>query len=214
MGKTTDCSIATKQEFARLEILLSETANAIIQCLKVLKGNLGRYDKRHGLYLGNTSKYCMRSDIRVAKNLAIDLRHVAKRISKSESCTQSEINAARISMNAAADAMNDLKQSGRIFDQNQIKRVLGDATPCSIIESILSGNERNQDENGRGDCANEDNKPKGHKCKHGRFGPKHIGEGTPDTVEAVVKWTLHENFGGFATLKQQLRATEKALSSS
>ncbi|ETN16576.1 hypothetical protein PPTG_05757 [Phytophthora nicotianae INRA-310] len=48
-----------------------------------------------------------------------ELRHVAKRIGKSKTPSHSEVNAARISMNGTADALNDLKKAGRIYDQNR-----------------------------------------------------------------------------------------------
>ncbi|UIZ24984.1 hypothetical protein KXD40_006610 [Peronospora effusa] len=102
----------TKQEFLKLKVLLVQTANDVTKWLKTLNMNLGKYDRRHGLYFRSTSKYSLRSDIRVVKELAVDLRYAAKRIYKNKNPTKSEIHTARLSTNATADAMNDLIQSG------------------------------------------------------------------------------------------------------
>lgn len=216
MGKSSERNIATQQEFSKLEVLLVQTANAATKCLKILKRNLAKYDRRHGLYFRNTSKYFMRNDIRVAKDLASDLRHVAKRICKSKNPTKSEINAARISMNATSDAMGDLKQSGRIYDQNN--GVSGGVT--SIIDNILGGDDNNQKESRGGLFGSSDDKVK-EKYKGGLFGNKKAnGNGgggilkAPDTVEAVVASALRDSFSGFSALKQQIAATENALSPS
>ncbi|CAI5740100.1 unnamed protein product [Peronospora destructor] len=210
MGKAVDHSIATKQEFLKLEVVLVQTANDVTKCLKTLKVNLGKYDRRHGLYFRRTSKYFLRRDIRVAKELAADLRYAAKRIYKNKNPTKSELNAARLSTNATTDAMNDLIQSGRIYDQNLNKGVSRGVT--SIIDDILGGNDSNQVKHERGSLQNVNGK-----CttKQGLFGHKHIGDGIreiSDTVEAVVLSTMRESFGGFSALKQQITATEDAMS--
>ncbi|ETI32784.1 hypothetical protein L917_19611 [Phytophthora nicotianae] len=211
MGKTTKRNVAVAREFSKLEMLLLQTASDTLKCLKILKRNLGKYDRRHGLYFRNTSKYFMRNDIRVAKDTTTDLRHVAKRIKRSKSPTASEINAARISMNATADAMNDLKQAGRIFDQNN--GASGGVT--GIIDNILNGNNNEENAN-QPNGGHDDKNPENQKPKRGLFGRKKGGGflKASDTVEAVVKSTLNDSFGGFAALKQQITLTENALSPS
>ncbi|KAL3660648.1 hypothetical protein V7S43_014403 [Phytophthora oleae] len=109
------------QEFSMLERLLLQTADDISKCLKVLKKGLGKFDSRNlpGFHYRSTSKYCLKVDIRVVKEMVSELRQVAKRISRSKSPSQSEVNAARISMNAAADALSDLNRAGQIYDENR-----------------------------------------------------------------------------------------------
>ncbi|OWZ00857.1 hypothetical protein PHMEG_00027859, partial [Phytophthora megakarya] len=121
MGKKCLERSITEQEFAKLQVLLIQTATDVVKCLKVLNRNLGKYDRRHGLHFRSTSKYFMKNDIQVVKDSTTDLKYVAKRIRKSKTPTKSEISAARMSMNNTADAMNDLKQAGRMFDQNHGK---------------------------------------------------------------------------------------------
>ncbi|KAF1792079.1 hypothetical protein PC129_g14291 [Phytophthora cactorum] len=114
-------SIATEQEYSMLERLLIQTADDISKCLKVLKKNLKKHDNRNlpGFHYRSTSKYCLKVDIRVVKDMVSELRYVAKRVCKSKTPSHSEVNAARISMNGTADALNDLKKAGRIYDQNR-----------------------------------------------------------------------------------------------
>ncbi|KAG1695822.1 hypothetical protein DVH05_019161 [Phytophthora capsici] len=202
MGKSIEHSIAVKQEFSKLEFLLVQSANDVTKCLKILKRNLAKYDRRRGLHFRSTSKYFMRNDIRVAKDTTTDLRHVAKRICRSKSPTKSEINAARMGMNNTADAMNDLKQSGRIFDQNH--GVSGGVS--GIIDNILGNNDK--------DGLFTDNQKK-NTPKRGFFRSKTTSQSDgPNTVEEVVRSTLKDSFGGFSALKQQIIATDNVLSPS
>ncbi|KAF1793385.1 hypothetical protein GQ600_7955 [Phytophthora cactorum] len=211
MGKAIKRTIAAEQEFSKLQMLLVQTANDTTKCLKILKRNLSRYDRRHGLFFRSTSRYFMRNDIRVAKDTTVDLRHVAKRIKRSKNPTKSEINAARISMNATADAMNDLKQAGRIFDQNN--GVSGGVT--GIIDNILGGGDNNDKHHNSSLFGHSGDKTDDHKTKRGLFGSKNSGYlKAPDTVESVVKLTLNDSFSGFSALKQQITATENAMSPS
>ena len=211
MGKTVTHSLVTRHEFWKLKVLLVQTANDVINCLKTLKVNLGKYDRRHGLYFRSTSKHFLRTDIRVAKELAADLRYAAKRIDTNKNRHKSVIAAARLSANATADAMHDLVQSGRIYDQNCNKGG-GLKSSTSIMDDLLRGNDSNQVVRKRGSCQNGIDK-----CTttQGLFGHKHIGDTIRnpfDTVEAVVLSTLRDSFGGFAALKQQITATTDALS--
>ncbi|KAG7389862.1 hypothetical protein PHYPSEUDO_009375 [Phytophthora pseudosyringae] len=210
MGKPTERSITTDQEFSKLELLLVQTANDATKCLKILKRNLGKYDGRHGLHFRSTCQHWMRNDIRVAKDTTTDLRYVAKRIKRSKSPTKSELNAARISTNASADAMNDLKQSGRIFDQNN--GVPGGVT--GIIDNILGGDDDSQKESKGGLFfgSSDDKQKKECKAKRSWFGNRKTGQNGIITVEYVVRSTLRDSFRGFSALKQQISATESALS--
>ncbi|GMF13630.1 unnamed protein product [Phytophthora lilii] len=220
MGKAVERSIATEQEFSKLELLLFQTSNDATKCLKVLKGNLAEYDKRHGLRFLNTSRSFMRNDIRVAKDLASDLRHVATRIRKSKAPTESEINAARISMHETAEAMNDLKKAGHVYDQNN--GVSGGVT--GILDNVLGGDNNDKQKESKGGLfGNNDNKKKSDKSEGGFFGSgdkKTEARSScgilksADTVEAVVSTTLRDSFSGFNALKKQISATEKAVSPS
>ncbi|KAL4172469.1 hypothetical protein KRP22_007633 [Phytophthora ramorum] len=196
MGKPKNRSSIVEQEFFKLELLLTQTANDAERCLKVLKKNLGAYDKRHGLHFLSTSKHFMRNDIRVAQDMITDLRHVAKRIRKSKTPSKSEIVAAHSSMVSTADAMNDLKNAGRIYDQNYDR---SDGV-ADIINNVLGGdNDKNRSNEGmfRDENTKRSSIPK-----------------TGDTVEAVVRSTLRDSFCSFSALKSQVSATENALSPS
>ncbi|KAE9048206.1 hypothetical protein PR003_g758 [Phytophthora rubi] len=120
MGKSTD-RITIEQEFAKLELLLIQTADDAVNCLKVLKGNLSDYDSRHGLRIINTSKTFMRGDVRAVKDTTSELRNAANQIAECESPSESEITAARTAMNATSDVMNDLAATGRTYVKNKLK---------------------------------------------------------------------------------------------
>ncbi|KAE9335089.1 hypothetical protein PF008_g13653 [Phytophthora fragariae] len=161
----------------------------------------------------------MRSDIRVAKDLASDLRHVGTRIRKSKSPTESEINAARISMNETAEAMNDLKKAGRVYDQNN--GMSGGTS--GIMDNLLGGKDENEKETKGGLFGKSNESTPSNKSKGGLFGAgdKNIESrssgGTlksADTVEAVVWSTLRDSFSGFSALENQILATETTLSPS
>ncbi|KAF1792084.1 hypothetical protein GQ600_1792 [Phytophthora cactorum] len=153
MGKAIKHTIAAEQEFSKLQMLLVRSAPWIIlpQHVQVF------HEERHSSGQGTT----------------VDLRHVAKRIKRSKNPTKSEINAARISMNATADAMNDLKQAGRILTRTMEYREV------SRVSSTISS------------------------TKRGLFGSKNSGYlKAPDTLQR------------FSALKQQITATENAMSPS
>ncbi|TDH71082.1 uncharacterized protein CCR75_004658 [Bremia lactucae] len=141
MDDLSQLSADAEKEFVKLAMVLYQTANDTIKCLRILKQTLATYDSRHRLHFRSTSNYFIRSDIRVVKGTTTDLRHVAKRISKSKISTNSEINAARLSMNATADAIKDLIQAGRVFDQNTSSGVsiTGDSVE-SVVRSTLNNN--------------------------------------------------------------------------
>ncbi|KAG7389858.1 hypothetical protein PHYPSEUDO_009371 [Phytophthora pseudosyringae] len=180
MGEATRRSVVTGQEFSMLEQLLTQTAVDLSKCLKLLKKGLGKHDSRHlpGFHYRSTSKYCLKVDIRVVKDVVSELQHVAKRISKSKNPSQSEVNAARFSMNATADALNDLEKAGRIYDQNRGLTDGDDNTGKELQDKMTED----------GDIR----KP-------------------ADTVEALVRSTVRENFTGFRALENQISSVEKAL---
>ncbi|CEG41575.1 uncharacterized protein PHALS_11912 [Plasmopara halstedii] len=206
MGKYQTQETSVEQEFAKLAVQLVQTADDTIRCLKSLYRNLAKFDSCHGLRFRRKSKKFMRSDIRVVKDLTIDLRYVAKRIRRNKSPTRSEINAARISMNAIAGALNDLKQAGRVFDQNN--SLSGDTSGRSVDNLADSDDEKSVEDNEKlfGCRANE-------KLKVKSKSDGYSLEST-DMVESVVRLTLHDSFNGFHALKQQIRATESAISPS
>ncbi|KAG7399777.1 hypothetical protein PHYBOEH_007940 [Phytophthora boehmeriae] len=219
MGKATHHNIAAQQEFAKLEILLAQTATDAINCLKVLKGNLAEYDSRHGLHFANTSKSFMRSEIRGAKDSASELRDVANQISKSKTPSEWEISAARSKMNATSDALTDLKKVARSYDEKNGKQ----KGITAMIDNVLVGNHSKEKE------SKDAFFNKGSKDKEGAPGSEWFGSssnnndinhggagilGAADTVEAVVKSTLRDSFGGFSALKHQISTAEKSLSPS
>ncbi|KAJ8561741.1 hypothetical protein ON010_g7942 [Phytophthora cinnamomi] len=157
MGKS-DTSIAA--EFFKLELVLLQTADDAIHCVKALKDNLTEYDTRHGLHFANTSKSFMRGNIRVAKDAASDLRLVADQVAKSKFQSDWEIAAARSKMNAASDAIKGLKVAARVYDEMN-----GKPTGITrIIDNVLVGKYDKKKES----CI----------------------LGTADTLELVVKSTL------------------------
>ncbi|EGZ17210.1 hypothetical protein PHYSODRAFT_498700 [Phytophthora sojae] len=175
MGKSSTRNVAAEQEFSKLEHLLEQTADEIASCLKVLKTNLAEYDSRNGLLFANTSKSFMRSDIRAAKDVASELRHVADQISKSDAPSEWEITATRSKINAVFDALGQLKKTARAYDRKDKSKGI-----AGILGNALTGN----------------------------------NDSASDTVEAVVKRTLHDNFKGFSALKHQVLVAEESLSPS
>ncbi|POM76145.1 Hypothetical protein PHPALM_6655 [Phytophthora palmivora] len=131
-----------KHEFSKLEQVLIQTADDITKCRKVLKKSLGKHDSRtmRGLHYRSTSKYCLKADIRVVKDMVSELRHVAKRISKAKEPSQSELVAARSAMSGTVDAINDLKSAGNIYDQNTGApqgKVIGDSKTAGTVEDLV-----------------------------------------------------------------------------
>ncbi|ETP34623.1 hypothetical protein F442_17101, partial [Phytophthora nicotianae P10297] len=84
MGKHSDKKIATEEEFFKLEQVLNKTADDTYNCLKLLKKELSDYDSRNGNHSSNTAARFMRTDMRNAKDTAMDLKHVAHDINKNQ----------------------------------------------------------------------------------------------------------------------------------
>ena len=130
-------------EFFKLELVLIQTADDAVTCMKTLKTNLSDFDIRHNLHVANTSKFFMRDSIRVAKDAASELNHVAEQIARSKCFADSEIAKARNKMNTLSDAMQSLKKAARIYDEmNGRSRCI-----TRIIDNVLVGKYDNQDNN-------------------------------------------------------------------
>ncbi|OWZ00858.1 hypothetical protein PHMEG_00027861 [Phytophthora megakarya] len=186
MGKSAERNLAAEKEFVALGQVLIETANDAAHCLKQLKKNLSEYDSRHGNHFVDTSKSFMRNDIRNAKDISSDLKDVANRISKSHKPSKSEVASARNMMNATARAMDVLKVTARKYDEKS-----GRSTGIKgAIKNAMGKNGHEHDANHGGDLF-----------------------GSPDTVEALVKSTLRDNFN-LNVLSYQINTTEKTLSPS
>ncbi|GMF43422.1 unnamed protein product [Phytophthora fragariaefolia] len=193
---TTD-RITTEQELSKLELLLVQTADDVVNCLKVLKGSLAEYDSRHRLRFINTSKSFLRDDIRATKDTASELRDAANQIVEREAPSESEITAARTAMNVTSDAMNELAISGRAYDKSNLKS----RGFAGAVVDMLGGNK------------SPDRKSEGRRSFEGvkRLGSEGILR-APDTVEEVVASTLRDCFCGFSALEDQISAAEKSLS--
>ncbi|GMF88883.1 unnamed protein product [Phytophthora fragariaefolia] len=184
MGKS-NTSVAA--EFFKLELLLIQTADDAVNCVKALKNNLEGYDARHGLHFVNTSQSFMRSSIRAAKDAASELRLVADQIAKSKFLSDWEIAAARNKMKTASDAMKELKKVARVYDEMNGKP----KGISRIIDNVLVGKYDRENET------------------------KETGIlRSADTAEVVVKSTLRGSFGGFSALKHQIATADKSLSPS
>lgn len=185
MGKHADHHAAIEKEFASLQQVLIQTAGDVSACLRLLKKNLSEYDSRHGNHFTNTAKSFMRSDIRNAKDVSGDLKHVAHQINKSHKPSKAEVNSARNMMNATSRAMDVLKTTARNYDEKN-----GRATGVKgAIKNAMGKNDNNSVDNLGGGIL-----------------------GSPDTVEALVKTTIKENFN-MNVLSYQITAAEKSLSS-
>ncbi|CEG46911.1 uncharacterized protein PHALS_03582 [Plasmopara halstedii] len=192
---------ATKQVFAKLEQLLIQTADDAVYRLQGLKGNLSEFDSRHKLFLVNTSKFNLRSDIRTTKDSTSELRAAANQIADCKKPTESEITAARSAMHATVDALNDLARSAREFDKkgHKVKGVRG------VVAGLFGSNQKSTEkpkESIYDDPVDVDNH---------RVGSDGILR-APNTAEEVVASTLGDCFSGFKSLQHQIAIAEKALS--
>ncbi|KAE9100497.1 hypothetical protein PF010_g14795, partial [Phytophthora fragariae] len=167
MGKSADHIAAVEKEFASLEQVLVETADDAAACLRLLKKNLSEYDSRHGNHFVDTAKSYMRSDMRNVKDVSADLKHVAHQIKKSHKPSKSEVNSARNMMNATSKAFDVLKSTARDYDEKN-----GRATGVkgAIKHAMGKSDKDSVDTLGGGIL------------------------GSPDTVEALVKKTIRDNF--------------------
>jgi hypothetical protein len=185
MGKSTDCNVAAESEFALLAQVLDQTADEAASCLGVLKKNLSEYDSRHGDLFPNTAKSYLRSDVRNAKDVAMGLKDVANQINKSHKLSNAEVISARRMMKATEAAMDVLKVAAHNYDKKN-----GQTT--GIKGGV--GNATDKTDN------DED------------VGSLNILDSPPDTVEALVKSTLRNNFN-LNVLSYQIHAAEESLPS-
>ncbi|GMF13629.1 unnamed protein product [Phytophthora lilii] len=197
MGKSTDQNAAVEKEFASLQQILIETADDASACLRVLKKNLSEYDSRHGNHVFNTAKSYLRSDIRNAKDISADLKHVTHQIQKSHKPSKFEVNSARNMMNATSRAMDVLKVTARNYDEKNWRST---GVKGAVKHAVGMNNNGKSDEHNRGLLGQED--------RHGGGGIL----GRPDTVEELVKATIRDNFN-LNVLSYQITAAEKSLSS-
>ncbi|KAE8893322.1 hypothetical protein PF006_g14470 [Phytophthora fragariae] len=159
--------------------------NDATKCLKVLKRNLAEYDKRHRLRFLNTSRFFMRSDIRVAKDLASDLRHVGWTRLRSKQRNVRRNLRHQDNLLGGKDE-NEKETKGGLFGKSN------ESTPSNKSTGGLFG---------AGD-KNIESRSSGGTLK------------SADTVEAVVRSTLRDSFSGFSALENQILATETTLSPS
>ncbi|ETP34622.1 hypothetical protein F442_17100 [Phytophthora nicotianae P10297] len=123
LGKHNEQNTATEEEFFKLEQALNQTAEDTYSCLKLLKKELSEYDSRNGNHFRNTATRFMRSDMRTAKDTAMDLKHVAHDINKSKKSSEAEISSARNMMDATVKAMEALKVTARDYDRENKQRM-------------------------------------------------------------------------------------------
>ena len=224
---TSNDHIATvEHEFTLLENVLIQTADDAVRCLKLLKKNLSDYDHRHGNHFINTATSFMRNDMRTAKDMAFDLKHVAHQIKKNPQPSELNIDSARNVMDVVAKAMDTLTTTARNYDEKngRSKGVKG------VLDNAVGKNDKEKHEKdgglfskGDGDLGEKHAGPLGTTAtNHGdgllgtTDGDHHHSGGVfsnSDTVEQLVKTTLHDNFN-VSPLRDQITTAEKSLSSS
>ncbi|KAG1695823.1 hypothetical protein DVH05_019162 [Phytophthora capsici] len=209
MGKSTDRNIAAEKEFTSLAQVLVQTADDAALCLKLLKKNLSEYDRRNGHHLRNTAKSFMRSDIRNAKDISSDLKHVAHQIHRSHKYSKMEVASARNMMNTTANAMEVLKATARHYDEKN-----GQTTGVKGAIKRMLSSENDEPNDSKGGLFGRKSDQVNNQGAFGN-GERHGGGllGSPDTVEALVKSTLRDNFN-MNVLSYQISAAEKVLSPS
>ncbi|CAI5747021.1 unnamed protein product [Peronospora destructor] len=210
MSKSADHHAAVEEEFLKLEHVLNQTAGDTSACLKLLKKHLSEYDSRNSNHLSNTATSYMKTDMRIAKDAASSLKHVADEMSKSRASAKTEASSARNMMDATAKAMETLKITARNYDKEnkQSKGIKG------TIDAAMGGHHNKDKDEKHGLFGKADT----HKHKDGGLlGTKDKNGGgilgSTDTVEGLVEKTLRDNFSLIA-LDHQITATKKALSPS
>ncbi|ETI36716.1 hypothetical protein F443_17228 [Phytophthora nicotianae P1569] len=146
MGKHSDKKIATEEEFFKLEQVLNKTADDTYNCLKLLKKELSDYDSRNGNHSSNTAARFMRTDMRNAKDTAMDLKHVAHDINKNQKPSKTETSSARNIMDSTARAMEALKATARNYDRENKQRMGVKGT----IDAAVGGRRGNEMGENRG----------------------------------------------------------------
>lgn len=231
MGKSSDRSDTTKTEFVKLGQVLNQTAEDTSTCLKLLKKQLSEYDRRNGNHFVDTASSYMRSDMRTAKDTAMELKHVGHKIAKDHEASKTEIHSARNMMDATAKAIESLKLTARNYDKKNGQRMGVKGT----IDAAVGGHHdkdkskkhtgKDQSESGllgktyagdrEGGLFGEGNKTEGeHK---GLFQTKDNNGGdvmgSSETVETLVTKILRDHFS-LSKLDHQIAVAEKSLSPS
>ncbi|KUF89639.1 hypothetical protein AM588_10003897 [Phytophthora nicotianae] len=137
MCKPSDHDVAIEEEFSKLQQVLIQTSNDTYNCLKLLKKHLSDYDNRNGNHFTNTATRFMRTDMRNAKDTAMDLKHVAHDINKNQP-SKTETSSVRNMMNSTARAMEALKATARNYDRENKQRmgVKGRSMPLTLNHQI------------------------------------------------------------------------------
>ncbi|ETO65401.1 hypothetical protein F444_17270 [Phytophthora nicotianae P1976] len=238
MGKHSDKKIATEEEFFKLEQVLNKTADDTYNCLKLLKKELSDYDSRNGNHSSNTAARFMRTDMRNAKDTAMDLKHVAHDINKNQKPSKTETSSARNIMDSTARAMEALKDTARNYDRENKQRMGvkgrvdaavggdGDRGFLGRNRESSSSSSSSSDSDGGLFGKNRD----GHEQRGGLFGNDKNEEhhrnitgneddnggritGSSETVETIVRKVLRDHFS-LSTLNHQIKAAEDSLTPS
>ncbi|GMF13940.1 unnamed protein product [Phytophthora lilii] len=155
MGKSDERNVTAEEEFSKLEQVLNQTADDVSNCLKLLKKHLSDYDSRNGNHFINTATSYMRSDMRTAKDTAMDLKHVAHKINKGHKPSKTEVSSARNMMDATEKAMDTLKATARNYDREngQSMGVMG-----TVDAAVGGSHHKEKDEKHGGLFGKEDKK--------------------------------------------------------
>uniref|UniRef100_M4C6B4 Uncharacterized protein n=1 Tax=Hyaloperonospora arabidopsidis (strain Emoy2) TaxID=559515 RepID=M4C6B4_HYAAE len=214
MVKSSDHHATVEEEFSKLELALNQTAGDTSVCLRLLKKQLSEYDHRNGNIFTHSATSYLRSDMRLAKDTANELKHVAHQISHSPKPSKSEVASARHSMNETSRVMEALTTTARNYDKEngQSKGIKG------TIDTMIGGHhdkdehEKHEDKKHGGLFGD---KKEGHHGGLSSHADKNGGGimGTTETVEGLVQKNLRENFNTKA-LDHQISVAEKALSPS
>ncbi|KAG7381793.1 hypothetical protein PHYPSEUDO_005675 [Phytophthora pseudosyringae] len=165
MGKSTDRNANTEEEFFKLEQVLNQSAEDTSNCLKLLKKHLSEYDSRNGNHFVHTASSYMRSDMRTAKDTAMDLKHVAHEINKNHKPYKTEISSARNIRDATTKAMETLKVTARNYDKENGQRM---GVKGTVDAAVGGHHEKGKDE--KHGLFGEDDKHKKDEQRGGLFG--------------------------------------------
>ncbi|ETM36763.1 hypothetical protein L914_16605, partial [Phytophthora nicotianae] len=234
MCKPSDHDVAIEEEFSKLQQVLIQTSNDTSNCLKLLKKHLSDYDNRNGNHFTNTATRFMRTDMRNAKDTAMDLKHVAHDINKNQP-SKTETSSVRNMMNSTARAMEALKATARNYDRENKQRMGvkgrvdaavggdGDRGFLGRNRESSSSSSSSSDSDGGLFGKNRD----GHEQRGGLFGNDKNEEhhrnitgneddnggritGSSETVETIVRKVLRDHFS-LSTLNHQIKAAEDSL---
>ncbi|KAI9987178.1 hypothetical protein PInf_023146 [Phytophthora infestans] len=160
----------------------------------------------------------MRTDMRDAKDTAMDLKHVAHEINRDQKPTKTEIASARNMMNSTARAIETLKATARNYDRENQQRM---GVKGRVDAAVGGHGERSAFAASSSSSSSESD--------GGLFGKKDSGEkrrnisnednnggrvvGSSETVETLVRKVLRDNFS-LSTLNSQIKAAENSLTPS